>query len=92
MCLATNAASIHVMSIALCGREIIGQRRQNRGIGMKTDKATKNYEYSGRERCTAVRPTVLASNLIPMCLSKVYASNRLSYSTETVKMQLTVLL
>jgi hypothetical protein len=60
MCLATNVTSIQVMSIVLCGREIIGQRRQNRGIGLKTDKATNNYEYSGREGCTAFRTTVLA--------------------------------
>jgi hypothetical protein len=58
--LATNATSIQVMSIVMYGREIVGQRRQNRGISLKTDKATNNYEYSGRERCTAFRTTVIA--------------------------------
>jgi hypothetical protein len=60
MRLATNVTSIQVVTIVLCGREIIGHRRQNRGIGLKTDKAMNNYEDSGRERRTAFRTTVVA--------------------------------
>ena len=60
MCLATNATSIQIRGVVLCGREISGQRRRYRGTGLKIDEATKNYDCSGTELRTAFGRNVLA--------------------------------